>query len=155
MDGEHFTSGPAFFHGGGPEKARQRLPKLSVQIVFRFEPSQKMAFARSSQRQYSFTLQGLALRFALVDDDGQEIRESAAGECSLTSARAGQKDQAAGLLLDQASNQVGIGFRKFPLTNANVAEEDDVVARDCLSCARKRSQVISTATRLHARMEQN
>src|SRR5688572_21066523 len=104
MNREHFSARTTFFDSGGPIKTRQRLPNLSVEIFICFETGEKMTFACGGERQDRFVLQHLSVRFGGVENDRDQILERAVRESKLASARAGEENQAAGLLFDQAAN---------------------------------------------------
>ena len=98
MHRDDFGAGPRFLHGGGPEKAGQRLPKLGVQVLVGLKSRQQVAFAGGGQRQDGLILERMASGFGGIRKDRDQLFERTIQERQLAAAAAGKEHKAAGLL---------------------------------------------------------
>ena len=89
-------------------------------------------------------MEGDAFRAFVIKHYGEKVFEGAVEQGGLAPAPTRDQDQAAGLLLDQAFEQLGVFFREFALADAYVSEEHDVIRRKRFLGAGEGRKVIGT-----------
>ena len=96
----------------------------------------------------------MPLGLALVEDHRDEVAELGVGERELVALGTGEEDDAAGLVFDQAAEQFGLFVGELVRRDADVAEEDDVVAGEILEFLGELLDVVDAVAGAELRVEE-
>jgi hypothetical protein len=93
-------------------------------------------------------------RLVLIENDGDQVREFGIEQRELVSLGAGQKDDTGGLVLHEAADEGALFLGELVVSDADIAEEDDVVFREFLEFLGKLLDVILAAAGAELRVEE-
>ena len=133
VNGEDFGAWFGFDDWGVPIEAGEGAPDGLVGGGVGGEHGQPVVASAGGEVEAGFGAAGEAGAFGVIGFDGQKIGEGGIGEGFLASEGSGEEDEAAGLLFDEALDHLGIFGGEHFGTDADIAEEDDIVALEILA----------------------